>query len=150
LTAARGIRTPARGRQGSTGAGLMATADWFAHAAVPDAAPRWRARPKAQPARAPAARGRTSRRRLPVGIGWITAFAVVLAGVVAVNVAVLRANMAVQRLDREQAQLQAQNQALFSQLSAASSAPRIETAAQRLGLVEAPASDTIYLDLSRP
>jgi cell division protein FtsL len=85
-----------------------------------------------------------------VGIGWMAAFAVLLVGVVAVNVAVLRANMAVQRLDREQAQLQAQNQALFSELSAASAAPRIEAAAQRLGLVQAPSSDTIYLDLNRP
>jgi cell division protein FtsL len=130
----------------------MAAADWFAHAAVPETAPRRRPRPQARPAREPARRpqSRVSRRRLPVGIGWIAAFALLLVGVVAVNVAVLRANMGVQRLDREQAQLQAQNQALFSQLSAASSAPRIENAAQRLGLVEAPASDTIYLDLSRP
>ena len=130
----------------------MATADWFAQAAAPETAPRRRSRPRARPAREPARRPefRASRRKLPVGIGWITAFALLLVGVVAVNVAVLRANMAVQGLDREQAQLQAQNQALFSQLSAASSAPRIEAAAQRLGLVEAPASDTIYLDLSRP
>ncbi|HXH95798.1 MAG TPA: hypothetical protein VNH40_01190, partial [Gaiellaceae bacterium] len=62
----------------------------------------------------------------------------------------LRANMSVQRLDGEQAQLQAQNQALSSQISAAGAAPRIEAAAQRLGLVQAPASDTIYLDLGRP
>ena len=130
----------------------MATADWFAQAAVPEATPRRRARSHPRPAREPARRRRprASGRRLPVGIGWITAFAVLLVGVVAVNVAVLRANMAVQRLDREQVQLQAQNQALFSELSAASSAPRIEAAAQRLGLVEAPASDTLYLDLSRP
>jgi type II secretory pathway component PulJ len=98
----------------------------------------------------PRRRTRASGRRLPTGIVWIAAFALLLVGVVAVNVAVLRANMTVERLDREQAQLQAQNQALFSQLSAAGAAPRIEAAAQRLGLVEAPASDTIYLDLNRP
>jgi len=80
----------------------------------------------------------------------MAAFAVLLAGVVALNVAVLRANMAVHRLNDEQAQLQAQNQALASQLSAAQAAPRIEGAAARLGLVQAPATDTLYLDLGRP
>jgi hypothetical protein len=77
----------------------------------------------------------------------MAAFALLLAGVVAVNVAVLRANMAVHRLDTERVQLQAENQALASQLSAAGAAPRIEAAAHRLGLVQAPAADTGYLDL---
>jgi cell division protein FtsL len=80
----------------------------------------------------------------------MTAFALLLAGVVAVNVAVLRAHMAVTRLENQQAQLQAQNEALASQLSAARSAPRIVAAAHRLGLVQAPGPDTTYLDLGRP
>src|SRR5205807_720257 len=50
--------------------------------------------------------------------------------------------------DGQRAQLKAQNQALASRLSAASSAPRIEEAAHRLGLVQAPAVDTSYLDLA--
>jgi type II secretory pathway component PulJ len=75
-------------------------------------------------------------------------FALLLFGVVAVNVAVLRAHVAVTRLDGERAQLQAQNQALASRLSAASSAPRVEAAAHRLGLVQAPAASTSYLDLA--
>jgi hypothetical protein len=75
-------------------------------------------------------------------------FAFLLFGVVAVNVAVLRAHVAVTRLDGERAQLQAQNQALASRLSAASSAPRVEAAAHRLGLVQAPAASTSYLDLA--
>jgi hypothetical protein len=75
-------------------------------------------------------------------------FAFLLFGVVAVNVAVLRAHVAVTRLDHQRAQLEAQNQALASQLSAASSAPQIEAAARRLGLVQAPAADTSYLDLA--
>jgi type II secretory pathway component PulJ len=74
-------------------------------------------------------------------------FALLLAGVVAVNVAVLRAHVAVTRLDEQRAQLQAQNQALASRLSATSSAPRIEAAARRLGMVQAPAADTSYLVL---
>jgi hypothetical protein len=57
--------------------------------------------------------------------------------------------MAVTSLENQQAQLQAQNEALASQLSAASSAPRIEAAAHRLGLVQAQDSGTTYLDLGR-
>ena len=63
------------------------------------------------------------------------------------GIAVLRAHVAVTRLDEQRAKLQAQNQALASRLSAASSAPRIEVAAQRLGMVQAPAADTSYLVL---
>jgi type II secretory pathway component PulJ len=74
-------------------------------------------------------------------------FALLLAGVVAINVAVLRAHVAVTQLDEQRAQLQAQNQALASRLSAASSAPRIEEAARRLGMVQSPAADTSYLVL---
>jgi type II secretory pathway component PulJ len=77
-------------------------------------------------------------------------FAVLLAGIVAVNVAVLRANVAVHQLDQKAAQLQAKNQALASQYSAAIAAPRVEAAARKLGLVPAPASDTGYLDLLAP
>jgi cell division protein FtsL len=74
-------------------------------------------------------------------------FALLLAGVVAVNVAVLRAHVAVTQLDEQRAELQAQNQALASELSGASSAPRIEEAARRLGMVLAPGGDTTYLVL---
>ena len=132
----------------------MATADWFAATAVaePARAPRSRThpRPEAAPTRSPRARARTSNRRITGGIVWMAALAILLAGVVALNVAVLRTNMAVDRLDRQQADLQAQNAALASQVSAASAAPRIESAAHKLGLVQAPAADTSYLDLGRP
>jgi type II secretory pathway component PulJ len=74
-------------------------------------------------------------------------FALLLAGVVAVNVAVLRAHVAVTHLDEQRAQLQAQNQALASHLSAVNSAPRIEAAARRLGMVPAPAANTSYFVL---
>jgi cell division protein FtsL len=87
--------------------------------------------------------------RLTGGIFWISAFAVLLAGVVALNVAVLRVNMNVNDLSKQQAELQAQNQALASQLSSAGSSIRIEQAARRLGLVPAPATDTSYVDLGR-
>jgi cell division protein FtsL len=77
-------------------------------------------------------------------------FALLLVGVVAMNVAVLRANVAVNQLDQEIAHKQALNQTLASELSAARSAPQVEAAAHRLGLVQAQAADTGYLDLRHP
>jgi hypothetical protein len=127
----------------------MAAVDWFAPAEVAEPAPAPRKRRPA--ARRPAApvrsRRRHAHRRVRAHIVWMVLFALLLSGVVAVNVAVLRAHVAVTKLDEQRAQLQAQNQALASQLSAASSAPRVEAAAHRLGLVQATAADTTYLDL---
>jgi cell division protein FtsL len=118
----------------------MAAVDWFAAEAVPVPAPvRVRAR----------SRPRRRSRRVGGGIFWISAFAVLLAGVVAVNVAVLRANVAVDRLDKQQLQLQAENAALASQVSSAGAAIRIEQTARRFGLVPASAVDTSYLDLDK-
>jgi cell division protein FtsL len=128
----------------------VAAVDWFG-ATAPAQAPapaRRRARPAAQPARRPA-QTRASGRRLTGGIVWISIFAVLLTGVVAVNVAVLRANMSVSKLDKQELLLQAENQALSSQVSSAASARRIEATARKLGLVPAPATDTSYLDLGR-
>ena len=76
-------------------------------------------------------------------------FAVLLTGVVALNVAVLRLNMSVSKLDQQELQLRAENQALSSQVSSAASAGRIEATAHKLGLVPAPGTDTSYLDLGR-
>ena len=120
----------------------MAALDWFA-TDVATPIPRRRARPEA----APRPRRRAQGRRLTGGIVWITAFAVLLAGVVALNVAVLRVNMNLDRLNKQQIQLQAENTTLSSQLSSAGSSLRIEQAARRLGLIPALASDTSYLDL---
>jgi anti-sigma factor RsiW len=120
----------------------VATVDWFAAEAVPVAAPapaRVRARP----------RSKRRTRRVSGGIFWISAFAVLLAGIVALNVAVLRENVAVDRLDKQQLQLQAENAALASQLSSAGAAIRIEQTARRFGLVPADAADTMYLDLDK-
>lgn len=127
----------------------MSAVDWFAQAevAAPVRAPA-RRRPPAKRRAAPArTRRKPTQRRVRAHIVWMILFALLLAGVVAVNVAVLRAHVAVTRLDEQRAMLQAQNQALASRLSAASSAPRIEAAAQRLGMVQAPAADTSYLVL---
>jgi len=124
----------------------MAALDWFA----PDVAP-----PPARPARAarraprPRPRTRPRGRRVTGGIVWISAFAVLLAGVVAINVAVLRVNMRLNDLNQQQLQLQAQNQTLASNVSSAASSLRIEQIAQRLGLRPASAADTSYLNLGR-
>src|SRR6266705_6121089 len=128
----------------------MAAVDWFAQAEVaePVPAPRRRRAAAQRPAAPVRSRRKPVQRRVRAHILWMSLFATLLAGVVAVNVAVLRAHVAVTRLDQQRAQLQAQNQALASELSAASSAPRIEAAARRLGLVQAAAADTGYLDLT--
>jgi cell division protein FtsL len=133
----------------------VAAVDWFgATAPAPTPAPpRRRPRPAATPAPARAARRapqtRASGRRLTGGIVWISLFAILLVGVVALNVAVLRTNMHVSKLDKLELQLRAENQALQSQVSSAASAQRIESTARTLGLVPAPATDTSYLDLGR-
>ncbi len=128
----------------------MAAVDWFAPAEVAERAPApQRRRP---PARRPAAtvrsRRKATQRRVRGHIVWMTVFALLLFGVVAVNVAVLRAHVAVSQLDQKRARLEARNQALASALSAVNSAPRIEAAARRLGLVQASAGNTSYLDLT--
>jgi cell division protein FtsB len=130
----------------------MAAVDWFAHAEVaePVRAPRRRKAPARRPAASVRSRRKATQRRVRGHIVWMILFALLLFGVVAVNVAVLRAHVAVSQLDQRRAQLEAKNQALQSALSAANSAPRIEAAARRLGLVPASAGNTSYVDALPP
>jgi cell division protein FtsL len=123
----------------------MAAVDWFAQ----DAAAPPVARPPRPPRAVARTRPRPQSRRLTGGIVWISAFAVLLAGVVALNVAVLRVNVRLNELNKQQLQLQAENQTLASRASSAASSLRIEQVAHRLGLQPAPASDTSYLYLGR-
>jgi cell division protein FtsL len=108
---------------------------------------------RAQPATAPrprprAVRGAPAPRRVTGGVLWIGALAVLLAGVVAMNVAVLRLNMTLDRLGRERADLRASTAALQSQLSSASATGRIQSLAmERLGYV--PATQTKYVHVDR-
>jgi cell division protein FtsL len=103
-------------------------------------------RPEPKPRSAPRLVKR--QRRVTGGVVWIGVVAVLLAGVVAMNVAVLRLNMQLDRLGRERADLRAQNAALSSQLSSQASAPRIQgLAAKRLGLVQATPDQTSYVTL---
>ncbi len=126
----------------------MAAVDWFTAEAVAAPLP-VRRRPAAAPRTRTRTRTRKRQRRLTGGVIWISALAILLAGVVAVNVAVLRANVAVNKLDKEQVDLQAQNAALASQVSSSVASIRIEQTARRFGLTPASAADTSYIDLNR-
>ncbi len=117
-----------------------------ATAEVQRSLPARRKPPRPAPRLHPRAR---ARRRLSSGVAWITIFAVMLAGVVAINVAVLQSNIRLDKLGQQRAKLRGETAALASQLSAASAGPNIETlAARRLGLVQAPAQDTTYVELN--
>jgi hypothetical protein len=111
-------------------------ATWAAEAEQPRPRPR------------PAPRAAKRPRRVTSGVVWIGVVAVLLAGVVAMNVAVLRLNMRLDQLGRERADLRAQNAELSSQLSSQASAPHIlGVAARRLGLVQATPDQTSYVTL---
>jgi len=107
--------------------------------------PRARTRAKAQPRRVV-----SPRRRVAGGVVWIALAAVLLAGLVATNVAVLQLNVRLDELGRTRATLKAETAALQSQLASAAAAPMIQSRARKeLGLVPADPSLTVYLDLSR-
>ena len=95
-----------------------------------------------------AARRRSSSRRMAGGLAWIVVSAVLLTGVVALNVVVLRLNMQLDRAGRDRANLRAENQLLQAQVSSAAASARIQTLARARGFV--PASETTYVDLGRP
>jgi len=109
-----------------------------------------RPQPQTQPGSRPRPRPRLVKRerRVAGGVVWIGIIGALLAGVVAMNVAVLRLNMKLDRLGRERADLRAENAALSVQLSSAAAAPRIQgLAAKRLGYVQATPDQTSYLTL---
>jgi len=104
--------------------------------------------PRPRPRRKAAVRP-VARPRAFGGVLWIVVFGALLAGVVAVNVAVLQLNVRLDGLGRERIQLRADNARLSSQLSSAAAAARIETQARaRLGLVPADANTTAYVQLA--
>jgi len=90
------------------------------------------------------------RRPMAGGVVWIVLCAVLLAGIVAVNVVVLQLNVELDQLGRERAQLKADIAGTRAQLSTASANVRIETdAATKLGLVPADPALTEYVDLGK-
>jgi cell division protein FtsL len=121
-------------------------ATWATARAESPALPRPRRKPAAARPRAAA----VARPRAFGGVSWIVLFGVLLAGVVAVNVAVLQLNVRLDELGRERVQLRADNARLSSQLSSASAAVRIENEARaRLGLAPADPATTTYVQLGK-
>ena len=88
------------------------------------------------------------RRRAIGGVAWIVVFGALLAGVVAINVAVLQLNVELGKLTTERVQLRADTARLRSQLSSAGAAAQIESQARtRLGLAPADPATTSYVEL---
>jgi len=97
---------------------------------------------------------RTEARRRPVafagGVAWIVGMAILLAGVVAINVAVLRLNLQLDASSRERTQLQGDVSLLRSELSSAAATSRIEHLARgELGMAPADPDRTTYVQLDR-
>jgi cell division protein FtsL len=118
--------------------------------AAPQARPARRARAepaRAAPPRPGRARTRTAARpRVGRGVAWILVIATLLAGIVALQVAVLQLRMERGRLQSEIVEIEAQNAKLESEISSAASVARVEGAARGpLGLVLP--SKTTYLEL---
>jgi hypothetical protein len=85
-------------------------------------------------------------RRLAGGVAWIVVVAALLAGVVAVNVAVLQLNLRLDGVNRQRAQLKARIAADQAKLASAKRTARIIQGAQ--GLVPADPATTSTIDLS--
>ena len=123
-------------------------------AATARAAARARPRAEAVPARpaleaAPRPRPRQAPRpRLAGGVAWIVVIAVLLAGIVALNVAVLRLYMNAERLDTQKDKLLSANAALVTEHSRLASTDRVEAIArEQLGLVEP--EQTAYVEIAK-
>jgi len=92
---------------------------------------------------------RKNRSRMTGGVIWIALLAVLLAGVVALNVAVLRLNMRYDKLGRTKVDLVARNADLQSQLSSGAAMQKIQQEARsQLGLVAANPDTTKYIQLN--
>ena len=104
-------------------------------------------RPRARPQ---SRRRREQQARARGGILWIAVSGILLAGVVFVNVAVLRLNLALDGVNSDRVKLRAENAALQSELSSKLRAGRIETQAGRqFGLQYQDPSGYGYVDLAK-
>jgi hypothetical protein len=103
-------------------------------------------RPRAAPAAAPAA----AARRLPAtGVMWLLFVAVLFGGIVALNVAALRASLALNDLTGRTEQLRLEHDVLAADLTELSAPDRIAREADRIGMVPAVPAPGDYLDLDR-
>ena len=108
----------------------------------------------AQPARTRPVRAKPAQKRrtwlLSGGVFWIVLLALLLTGVVAVNVAVLRLNLQLDDQNRDQTELHTDIARLRSEISTAAATTRVERLAQgELGLVQVQPEDTTYIELAR-
>ena len=93
-------------------------------------------------------RERSAPRLLSGGVLWIVVFALLLSGVVAVNVAVLRLNLRLDTVSSEDTQLKSDIADLRSELSNKAATYQIERAAKNeLGLVQADPNQTTFVQL---
>ena len=95
-------------------------------------------------------RARTGRSAFRGGVLWIVLIAALLAGVVAINVAVLRLNLQLDQSGGERTDLKNDIAGLRAEVSTAAATGRIERLAQgELGLREVQPEDTTYIQLGR-
>ena len=128
-------------------------ASWHAAAAPAPARAPARKRPRARdldhkPARPAPRRRAKAKAGVAGGLAWIIVAGVLLAGIVALNVAVLRLNIRLDHMNNESQQLQAENAALGAKLSGAVSSPRIQALAKASGFVPADPTTIGYVDLT--
>jgi cell division protein FtsL len=118
-------------------------------ASLAEPAVRRRSKPNTRPVTTP--RPRAKRKpRARGGILWIAISGVLLAGVVFVNVAVLRLNLQLDNANEQRTKLRAENAALQSELSSQLASPRIASlATSKDGLVPADPSTIGYVNLGR-
>ena len=126
---------------------MSAVESWFATAAVAEPLPRPR---PARRASAPAKKTAQSRRnfRIRGSLVFMAVLALLLVGIVAVNVAVLRAHVSVNDLDAKIQQLQQENASLVSQYRHGMADPRIEAAASQAGFVYEPGFSPKLIDMA--
>ena len=108
----------------------------------------------AQAGRAPRARSQSTKKArswvVSGGVFWILISAVLLSGVVAVNVAVLRLNLQLDDSGRQRTELKNDIAGLRAEISSAAAATRIERLARgELGLVDVSPEDTTYIELGK-
>ena len=126
---------------------MSAVESWFAPAAaVAEPLPQKRASARAKPK---AQRRQRRSPRIRASLVWMVVFAVLLVGVVAVNVAVLRANVSVHDLDAQIAQHQQAIATLKSEYARDTAAPSVEAVATQAGLSPASSLDTTLIDMGR-
>ena len=119
----------------------------LSHAQSSIAEPVVRPRPRTKPT--PRTRKRTQARARG-GILWIALSGILLAGVVFVNVAVLRLNLSLDSANSERTRLRAENNTLQSQLSSELASSQIQTrAAKEFGLTYVDPTTYGYVNLGK-